>query len=109
MIKFIYTPNNGIMKLINTSIADYGNSYLYRILEDGCELKLNNLQIFLVCEPVDSNGTHYYRNPLAVVAINDYDAVRVYFEETQQPGSVMCTLEKVASKAKVKSVDSIDI
>lgn len=105
MIKFIYEPNPDLMQLINTTVIDYGDSYLTGVLEEESSLRLKSLQLFLVCEPIEVNNKIMYKNPLAVVAMNDYSAVSVYFKETDQPGSVMCTLESDASKAKVRPVE----
>ena len=108
MLHFIYRANDDIMKLVHSTIADYTEPYLYGILEDSAKLQLKRLQLFLVCEPIiDSNtGSATYKNPLAVVAASDYAAVGVYYQETEQPGSIMCTLEDCAANAKVEPIPS---
>lgn len=108
MMHFMYRANEDIMKLVHSTIPDYNVPYLYGILEDSARLQLKRLQLFLVCEPVVDNitGAATYQNPLAVVAANDYTAVGVYYMETDQPGSIMCTLEECAADAKVEPIPS---
>ena len=39
------------------------------------------------------------------MAKNDYDAIRIYNEETGKDASVMCMLEPIAAKAKVEAAE----
>ena len=105
MIKFIYNPNPEMMKLIIGNVADYSNSFLYGIMEEETKFQLKNMQLYLVCEINDSDGMRFYSNPLAVVAKSDYDAVGVYYKETEKPGSIMCVLENSVVGLKVETID----
>lgn len=104
-MRFIYHPNDGMKDLIRNNIANYGNDFLYGFVEDGSVGQLSRLGLYLVCELNIVGSVHYYINPLAIVAKNDYDAIRIYNEETGKDASVMCMLEPIAAKAKVEAAE----
>lgn len=102
MIRFIYEPNEGMKDLIKTNIANYGDEYLYGVLEEASAFQLKNMSIYLVCEDMQTYGGHVYTNPLAVAAKNEFEASRIYYAETEKNSSIMCILEQNAAKAYVK-------
>ena len=104
-MRFIYHPNQGMIDLIRNNIANYGNDFLYGYVEDGSIGQLNRLSLYLVCELNIIGSMHYYINPLAIVAKNDYDSSRIYNEQMGRDASVMCLLENNAAKAKVEPVE----
>ena len=108
MILFHYTPKNpAFLAMIENNIENYHKSYFEGILDEGYQNAIvrpykERLKIYLVCEPVTKdNGSVYYRNPLAVVAFSESEAIEFYSEWTSCYGSVMTTLENDASKAQV--------
>ena len=107
MIRFIYEPNQGMVDLIRSNVADYGEDFLYGLLEDQHMLNLKGLAIYLVCEDILTDNGHVYTNPMAIAAKNEFEASRIYYEETNKNSSIMCMLEERASKAKVKRVEDI--
>lgn len=108
MIRFIYKPNQDMLRLIRETIADYGNDFLYGIIEETDKYQLKKRGLYLMCEEKTVAGIVVYSNPLAVVAKNQSDAARIYFEETGMNSSCMCDLELIAAKAKVYPIDSMD-
>jgi len=105
MIKFKYNLNAGLINLIRSTIVDYGDEYIIGILEDSSKYQLSKMGIFLVCEENTVNRNIIYSNPLAVVAKNQSDAIRIYYDYTGKDASVMCDLEAYANKAKVEPLD----
>ena len=106
-IRFIYKPNEIMMDLIKRNIADYGNDFLYGILDEGMKYQLKKCGIYLVCEQIIVSGISIYKNPLAVVAHGQQDAANLYYQETGQNASIMCDLEQYANKAKVMPLESV--
>jgi len=108
-IRFIYKPNEQMMQMINSEIVDYGNDFLYGIMDEQDKYMLKKRAIYLMCEEEPRYGKMIYKNPLAVVAKNQSDAARIYFEWTGANSSCMCELEQYANKAKVQSPTVIDM
>ena len=107
-IRFIYKPNPDMLRLIKESIADYGNDFLYGIMDEADKYQLRKRGLYLMCEEKFVAGIVVYSNPLAVVAKNQSDASRVYFEETEKNSTCMCDLESIAARAKVYPMSMLD-
>lgn len=108
MIRFKYKPNIQILQLIGETVHDSSGpdneGFIYGILEEESKHQLSRLALFLVCSTTDASGYRMYSDPTAVVAKNDYDAVRIFAEDMDKPGSVMCMLEEFANKISVKPI-----
>ncbi len=105
MIRFKYRPNDGIMQLIAQTVPDITlNGYIDGMLQEESRYQLKNLSVYLVCSVEEINSRHIYRDPTAVVAKNDYEAIEIFANDVGKPGSVMCTLEDKANKMKVLPV-----
>ncbi len=110
MILFKYKPTSSMMQLINEQIVDHQDGYVNGIMEEAIRYQLKKMEeehsgckLYLVCESNDTDlGQRYYKKPYAVVAISDYDAVRIYNEFTDKDGSVLGILEDKASRANVE-------
>jgi len=111
MILFKYTPNNiEFLNMIVKNIVNYSKPYFEGILDESYQNILINpesrkLKIYLVCELIEGQNGMFYKNPMAVVAYNESEAVGFYTDWKSNFGSVLCILEHDASKAKVEPLD----
>ena len=92
MLKFKYIPKSNIVNLITSNISNYNGEYIEGIFEEETKNQIGTYGLYLVCELEFKGGSSYYTNPLAVVAKNDYDAIRVFFMHTDKEGSIVCKL-----------------
>ena len=103
MIRFKYKPNDGLMGLIRTSIPNYEDEYLYGVLREEDRFQLRYRGVYLVCSTAeDRYGRRIYDNPTVVIAKNDYEAVSVFYDDTELNGSVMCAIADRANKIIVE-------
>ena len=100
MIKFKYTPNDQLSILIGNIVENYTNT-LPGLLPFSYKNRLSNIKLYAVCHPYDVNGVTKNRDACAVAARSDSDAVYIYSNWYETPGSVIGILEEDASKAKV--------
>lgn len=112
MIKFRYTVNKNIVGLIQSTFADVANpNSLVGYVE---KQKLSNTNIlhhsslFLVCDCEFKTGDKAptnYKNPIAVVAKNQTEAVGVYNSifKTDE-GVVICELEHRCDELEVEQI-----
>ena len=97
MIRFYYHPNQDMLVMMMGVVRQFSDDKITGILEEGSIYQLKKLRIYLVCA-VDSTSTGQmiYSDPLAVCAKNDQEAIGLYFQYTNNPGSIMTVLEENA-------------
>lgn len=85
MIKFKYKLNSGFAKFMQNQILGFNGSTIMGLLPDyvvGKEDLLRHCAMYLIVESddVDLGTDATYSNPIAVVARNDVDAVKLFKE-----------------------------
>lgn len=112
MIKFKYNVNNNIAGLIQTTFSDVINpNTLIGYVDDSKLANINLLahnSLFLVCDCVFKTGDKAptdYKNPIAVVARNQTEAVGMYNSifKTDE-GITICELEHRCDKLEVETI-----
>ncbi len=101
MIRFKYIPNDGLLRLIKETVPSYNEDYVYGILREEDRYQLRYRGAYLVCSTKEDRGLRIYDDPLVVIAKNDWDAVHLFFEDTDLDGSVMCQIESRSNKLSV--------
>ena len=106
MIRFKYRPNDEMLQMIMQVTENHiTDGTIYGILREEDKFQIKSKSLFLVCGVRENEyHKHIYSDPTAVVAKNDYEAIEIYAEDTGNSGSVMCTLETNAAKAKVEVI-----
>jgi hypothetical protein len=105
MIRFKYRIPHALEQLVQTTIIDYHDEYFYGLMEEGVVHQLQHYQLFLVCQTQNLGSITVYKNPLVVVAKNESDALRVFYEDTKiGDASVHSILETHCDKIKVEPI-----
>ena len=107
MILFSYTPESMMIESL-APILHYNKDYFDGIMDDGYQFQLGRddyhkpLRIYLVgVTKTRTDGSDYYEDPLAIVAFNESDACRHYFEWKGTYGNIITILANNAGKATV--------
>ena len=108
MILFSYTPSPMMLETLS-SILHYSKDYFNGIMDDGYQFQLDRgdgnkpLRIYLVGQTQNrADGSDYYIEPEAVVAFNESDACRHYYDWFGKYGNIIAVLAENAGKAKVE-------
>lgn len=101
MIRFKYIPNSGLMDLIQQTVPNYHENYLYGILREEDRYQLRYKGVFLVCSIKEDHGLRVYDDPTVVIAKNEFEATSIFYQDTEMNGSIMCRIEDRANKLAV--------
>lgn len=103
MIKFICALPAGLVPLVNKTVVDYGLDYIRGIVDEGLTGQLRHCSMYMICEYENNHGVSVYRNPLAVVAHNDTEAMEAYVRTTgKENGSILCIIYDRCDNVKVE-------
>lgn len=80
-LKFKYKIPSQLRPLIMGTMIGYTDEYLYGFVEAGVLSQLNHHGLYIVCECKQIPSKMIYQNPVVVVAKNESDALRIYYEE----------------------------
>ena len=101
-IKFEYKIPDNLLPLIRQTV-DYQSDYLYGYLPEGLAGQLRHCSLYMVCEFENSSGIDIWKNPLAIVSNNEFNAVETYSEVTgSEIPSVLCEIVNRCDKIVVK-------
>jgi hypothetical protein len=95
--------------IANNVSPDINTKYLIGYLPDnyraGSMLAMCKLYVVCSASADEDNPTLEYKNPVAVVAKNDSDAIRIYNEEfDKNDGTMLFVADESAIKAKVEAL-----
>ena len=108
MVNFKYRIHESLIPLIQKDIMNYNNNFLIGYLEEGSDLRYSGL--YLVCEIKRMQNIDIRLNPIAVVARNESEEIRIYQEITEiNDCTVICELERRCDALKVETLDEHDI
>lgn len=105
MIKFKYNLPNDLLQLVQRTVVDFTDYFLYGCMDEGFAGQLKHCTLFLVCEYDEINNQQIYRNPIVVVAMNDGQAVQYYNEMTDKYGFILHRITEDCSKIKVEPIE----
>lgn len=107
MITFRYAIKENLLPLVKENIVNYGSDYLIGYMEEGIAGQLKHVSLYLVCEMAEPNNSMIiYQNPIAIVARNNTEAVRVFYELTQKDnGTVLCEIENRCDNLVVEPLE----
>jgi hypothetical protein len=92
-IRFKYTLPENLVPLVNETIVDYGYDYVYGLLPEELSSDLRHCSLYMICELEFVNNMQVWRNPVAIVAHNDVEAMEVYVTNMgKNNGSVLCEI-----------------
>ena len=103
MVKFKYRLPEALVPLVSTTVVDYGLDYVYGLMPKELIGQLRHCSMYMICEYEDHNGVQVWRNPVAVVARNDVDAMEAYVKTMKKEnGSVLCEIVNRCDNIKVE-------
>ena len=103
-IKFRYRIPDNLLPLVNQTVADYGYDYVYGLMPEELVSQLRHCSLYMICEFEFINGLQVWRNPVAVVAPNEVDAMETYVRNTKKEnGSVLCEIVDRCDKITVEA------
>lgn len=105
MIRFKYKPSDGLLEFLHKQVVDYNDDILYGSMPEDTANKLRHCSLFIVCEYESNDNVNIFRNPLAVVAMNDKDAAQVYKDETgKQNAGILTEAETRCDRISVEPI-----
>lgn len=105
LIRFKYRLPDNLVPLVQKEIVDWPYDYLYGMMEPGIASQLRNHGLYMICELEVHNNRNVYKNPVAVVAKNENEAIRVYHDDTgKENGLVFCEIVNRCDKITVEAV-----
>ena len=104
MIRFRYKISKDLQPLIQQTIIDWYDIYLYGMMKESDAKVLKSCPLYLVCESEEIRGQRINKNPVAIVARNENQACDMYYNEFKIVGYVMAMLEERCDKIKVEPV-----
>lgn len=103
VVRFKYRIPENLQSLVDKTIVDYGLTYLYGLMPEELSGQLRHCSLYLICEYENMNGNHIWRNPVAVVGINETNAMETYFNDMHKDnGSVLCEIVNRCDNIKVE-------
>lgn len=105
-IKFKYVLPEALQPLVKETVSDYGLDYLYGLMPEELAGQLRHCSLYMVCEHENLDNVQLWKNPMAVVAINNSNAIETYSNATgAKNGSVLCEIANKCDKIKVEKCD----
>lgn len=105
MIRFKYYMKPGLQQLVNQTIANYTDNFLYGMMEAGLRSDaLKHCAMFLVCPEDYNNGQQFNHDPVAVVAKNSGEAATLFYDEFDKIGYVVAEIENKCNDIIVEAL-----
>ena len=106
MVRFKYRIPTALESMVRQTIVDFNDIYFYGMMEEGVVHNLAHYCLYLICQTQFIGGMTIYRNPVVVVARNEADAIRIFYQDTGIDGaSVHSILETRCDNLKVEAAD----
>lgn len=105
-VKFKYKIPKNLQPLVDETVVDYGLDYLYGFMPEELSGQLRHCSLYMICEFNDINGVQVWKNPVAIVGTNEFNAMETYAENTKNTnGSVLCEIINRCDNIKVEPCD----
>jgi hypothetical protein len=92
-IKFKYTLPANLQPLVDKTVVDYGLNYVYGLMPEDLTGQLKHCSLYMICELEFINNMQVWRNPIAVVGNNEFNAMETYVKNTgKENGSILCEI-----------------
>lgn len=110
LIEFIYRLPANIVPLVQKQMIDFADDRINGWFDQGDASRLNHCSMFMVCEYEKIGEINTMRNPTGIVAINESQALDIYFRATgSNNGMVFCSIVDNCSGITVEPVGKVKI
>jgi hypothetical protein len=106
MIQFIYRPKPDVLDALHNNMVGFTSDFVNGYMEEGVTNQLHHKSLFLACENdyTEESGLSM-RNPVAIVAKNESEAITLYGEVTNcDNATVFARLEDRCNGLEVEIV-----
>lgn len=103
LIQFIYRLPDSLVSLMKDTIVDFNSNHITGWMDQMDANQIKHCSLFMICELETNDKLNILRNPMAVVAKNDSQAVQIFSKVTNKTnGTVMCEITRDCTTIKVE-------
>lgn len=103
IVQFSYKLPESLVPLMNQAIMDFNDEYILGWVDQADAGNLRHCSMFMITELETHDDITINKNPIAIVAKNESQALEIYYRATENTnGSVFCNITENCSGIKVQ-------
>lgn len=103
IVEFNYKLPESLVPLMNQEIMDFNDEYILGYVDQADAGNLKHCSMFMVTQLETYDKLSINKNPLAIVAKNETQALDIYFRATNNTdGAIFCNITENCSGIKVQ-------